>query len=147
MKNAYSTEVLCEAFCVSRSGFYDWLERRSNPGTRAKVHWGIWPRRSSKTWQANLVTTYQKTALESPKPSRWGSAVAYDVPTSSRPQPGFVAIQPIAIFPRFARERFGTHFCCVIGYAAPADLILNGCASISCLRLLLKRPKSPPPPG
>jgi putative transposase len=36
MKNDYSTQVLCEAFCVSRSGFYDWLERRSNPGARAK---------------------------------------------------------------------------------------------------------------
>lgn len=36
MKNDYPTEALCEAFCVSRSGFYDWLERRSNPSARAK---------------------------------------------------------------------------------------------------------------
>ena len=36
MKNDYSTELLCEAFCVSRSGFYDWLERRRNPSARAK---------------------------------------------------------------------------------------------------------------
>jgi transposase InsO family protein len=36
MKTDYPTEVLCEAFCVSRSGFYDWLERRSNPSARAK---------------------------------------------------------------------------------------------------------------
>jgi hypothetical protein len=36
MKNAYSTEVLCEAFCVSRSGFYDWLQQRGNPSARAK---------------------------------------------------------------------------------------------------------------
>jgi len=37
MKNDYSTEVLCEAFCISRSGFYDWLERRRNPSARAKL--------------------------------------------------------------------------------------------------------------
>jgi len=36
MKNDYSVELLCEAFCVSRSGFYDWLERRSDPSARAK---------------------------------------------------------------------------------------------------------------
>ena len=36
MKNDFPTEVLCEAFCVSRSGFYDWLERNSNPSARAK---------------------------------------------------------------------------------------------------------------
>lgn len=36
MKSDYPTEVLCEAFCVSRSGFYDWLKRRSDPSTRAQ---------------------------------------------------------------------------------------------------------------
>jgi putative transposase len=36
MKTDYPTEVLCEAFCVSRSGFYGWLERRTNPSARAK---------------------------------------------------------------------------------------------------------------
>ena len=36
MKTDYPTEVLCEAFCVSRSGFYGWLERRTNPSAPAK---------------------------------------------------------------------------------------------------------------
>jgi putative transposase len=34
MKEAYPIEVLCESFCVSRSGFYQWLERAQSPGAR-----------------------------------------------------------------------------------------------------------------
>lgn len=36
MKHDYPIEMLCEAFCVSRSGYYQWLERRSNPSARVK---------------------------------------------------------------------------------------------------------------
>jgi hypothetical protein len=34
MKEAYPIEALCAAFCVSRSGFYQWLEREQNPSPR-----------------------------------------------------------------------------------------------------------------
>jgi hypothetical protein len=34
MKGTYPTEVLCEAFCVSRSGYYQWLERPNSPSAR-----------------------------------------------------------------------------------------------------------------
>src|SRR5271166_3195343 len=36
MKDVYPIEVLCEALCVSRSGFYQWVERWTNPSSRAK---------------------------------------------------------------------------------------------------------------
>ena len=34
MKADYPIEVLCAAFCVSRSGFYQWLQRRTRPSSR-----------------------------------------------------------------------------------------------------------------
>lgn len=34
MKDAFPIEVLCEAFCVSRSGYCQWLERRTKPSAR-----------------------------------------------------------------------------------------------------------------
>jgi putative transposase len=34
MKDSYPIEVLCEAFCVSRSGYYQWVERRTKPSAR-----------------------------------------------------------------------------------------------------------------
>jgi hypothetical protein len=36
MKDDYRIEVLSEAFCVSRSGFYHWLQRRNKPSARLK---------------------------------------------------------------------------------------------------------------
>jgi putative transposase len=36
MKNDYPVEVLCEAFCVSRSGYYQWRERPNQPSPRAR---------------------------------------------------------------------------------------------------------------
>jgi len=36
MKADYAVEVLCGAFCVSRSGYYQWLERRNNPNARVR---------------------------------------------------------------------------------------------------------------
>jgi putative transposase len=36
MKDDYPIEVLCEAFCVSRSGYYQWVERRDKPSARVK---------------------------------------------------------------------------------------------------------------
>jgi putative transposase len=36
MKDAYPIEVLCEAFCVSRSGYYQWMERRRKPSARVR---------------------------------------------------------------------------------------------------------------
>jgi putative transposase len=36
MKNDYPIEVLCAAFCVSRSGYYQWLERLNNPSSRVR---------------------------------------------------------------------------------------------------------------
>jgi hypothetical protein len=36
MKDDYPIEVLSEAFCVSRSGFYHWLQRRNKPSARLK---------------------------------------------------------------------------------------------------------------
>jgi putative transposase len=36
MKDDYPIEVLCEAFCVSRSGYYQWVERRDKPSTRVR---------------------------------------------------------------------------------------------------------------
>jgi Transposase and inactivated derivatives len=36
MKADYPVEVLCEAFCVSRSGYYHWLERRTHPSQRQR---------------------------------------------------------------------------------------------------------------
>ena len=35
MKQDYPIEVLCEAFCVSRSGFYEWRGRPTHPSVRA----------------------------------------------------------------------------------------------------------------
>jgi putative transposase len=35
MKDLYSVVVLCEAFDVSASGYYDWLKRQVQPGARA----------------------------------------------------------------------------------------------------------------
>jgi putative transposase len=34
MKADYPIEVLCAAFCISRSGYYHWLERRTHPSAR-----------------------------------------------------------------------------------------------------------------
>ncbi len=39
------------------------------PSAAAQCALVIWPRRSSKTWQTNLVTTYQQAALESTFPT------------------------------------------------------------------------------
>jgi predicted DNA-binding protein YlxM (UPF0122 family) len=36
MKDDYPIEVLCEAFCVSRSGYYQWVERREKPSARVR---------------------------------------------------------------------------------------------------------------
>jgi transposase InsO family protein len=36
MKHDYPIEVLCETFCVSRSGFYQWRERLKQPSPRAQ---------------------------------------------------------------------------------------------------------------
>jgi putative transposase len=36
MKPDYPIEVLCEALCVSRSGFYEWQARRTDPCPRAR---------------------------------------------------------------------------------------------------------------
>jgi len=36
MKNDHPIEVLCKAFCVSRSGYYQWRERPNQPGPRAR---------------------------------------------------------------------------------------------------------------
>jgi putative transposase len=36
MSGQYKLSWLCEAFMVSRSGYYDWLDRRRNPGPRAR---------------------------------------------------------------------------------------------------------------
>lgn len=36
MKQDNPIEVLCEAFCVSRSGFYEWQARRTDPSPRAR---------------------------------------------------------------------------------------------------------------
>jgi DNA-binding transcriptional regulator YiaG len=36
MKDDYRIEVLSEAFCVSRSGFHQWLQRRNKPSARLK---------------------------------------------------------------------------------------------------------------
>lgn len=35
MKSDYSVQSLCDAFDVSRSGYYDWSQRRAEPGLRA----------------------------------------------------------------------------------------------------------------
>ena len=35
MKKDYLVQELCEAFAVSRSGYYDWQQRQSTPGSRA----------------------------------------------------------------------------------------------------------------
>jgi transposase InsO family protein len=34
MKNRYPIQVLCKAFCVSRSGFYQWVKRGEKPSAR-----------------------------------------------------------------------------------------------------------------
>jgi len=36
MKSQYRIELLCSAFCVSRSGFYQWRSRQSLPSNRAR---------------------------------------------------------------------------------------------------------------
>jgi putative transposase len=36
MKDHYPIEVLCKALCVSRSGYYQWLERRNKPSARVR---------------------------------------------------------------------------------------------------------------
>jgi putative transposase len=36
MKQDYPIEVLCEAFCVSRGGYYEWRERANHPSPRAQ---------------------------------------------------------------------------------------------------------------
>ena len=36
MKDDYPIEVLCEAFCVSRSGYYQWVERQEKPSARLR---------------------------------------------------------------------------------------------------------------
>jgi transposase InsO family protein len=36
MKQDYPIEVLCEAFCVSRGGYYEWRERPNHPSPRAR---------------------------------------------------------------------------------------------------------------
>jgi len=37
MKDEHPVQVLCEAFAVSRSGYYDWCQRQAEPGPRALV--------------------------------------------------------------------------------------------------------------
>jgi transposase len=66
MKNDYPTEVLCEAFCVSRSGFYDWLERRSKPSARAKedVLPFYDPRESIQTFAAECLQPSDQIVME-----------------------------------------------------------------------------------
>ena len=41
MKQDYPIEVLCETFCVSRSGFYEWQQRRTHPSARAREDQGL----------------------------------------------------------------------------------------------------------
>ena len=36
MKGHYPIEVLCKALCVSRSGYYQWVERRNKPSARVR---------------------------------------------------------------------------------------------------------------
>jgi putative transposase len=36
MKDDHPVEVLCEAFCVSRSGYYQWRQRPNHPSLRAR---------------------------------------------------------------------------------------------------------------
>ncbi|MBA3356470.1 MAG: hypothetical protein H0U18_11180 [Pyrinomonadaceae bacterium] len=36
MKADYPIRALCEAFDVSPSGYYDWLQRQAEPGPRAQ---------------------------------------------------------------------------------------------------------------
>ena len=36
MKDHYPIEVLCKALCVSRSGYYQWVERRNKPSARVR---------------------------------------------------------------------------------------------------------------
>jgi len=36
MKDHYPIEVLCKALCVSRSGYYQWVERRKKPSARVR---------------------------------------------------------------------------------------------------------------
>lgn len=38
MKSSYSIEALCENLEVSKSGYYDWQQRRSTPGPRAQAN-------------------------------------------------------------------------------------------------------------
>jgi putative transposase len=38
MSGRYKLKWLCEALLVSRSGYYDWLDRRSHPGPRARAN-------------------------------------------------------------------------------------------------------------
>ena len=38
MSGRYKLKWLCEALLVSRSGYYDWLHRRSHPGPRARAN-------------------------------------------------------------------------------------------------------------
>ncbi len=62
MSGRYPVQWLCEALLVSRSGYYDWLERRRSPGPRARANQALQERirtefiRSRRTYGSPRLT-------------------------------------------------------------------------------------------
>lgn len=62
MSGRYPVQWLCEALLVSRSGYYDWLERRRSPGPRARANQALRERirtefiRSRRTYGSPRLT-------------------------------------------------------------------------------------------
>lgn len=62
MSGRYPVQWLCEALMVSRSGYYDWLERRRSPGPRARANQALRERirtefiRSRRTYGSPRLT-------------------------------------------------------------------------------------------
>lgn len=61
MKKEYSIPLLCQAFAVSKSGYYDWCERQRQPGARQqedrelKVHIRHFHQQSRRTYGAPRI--------------------------------------------------------------------------------------------
>ena len=69
MSGQYKVEWLCEALLVSRSGYYDWKERRDKPGRRQIESARLTERiieefeNSRRTYGTNLVVRVGAIAL------------------------------------------------------------------------------------